>query len=128
MSKALDTATSLRIPVWNGDETTARKVEDLESYICVTAYWQGDMFEERMGLRRELDGLLTEWEGLTGWEPFKRNKTEAAVDDAKRQLRPELHADIAARRRTIGDLAEQIDRMEREFTKASRVYTLLTGS
>lgn len=125
---AYATATSLRFPVWDKDVPSSRKVSDLENYICVTAYWQGEMVEQRSDSRRELDPLLEEWESLTGWEPFKRNKTEGAVDDAKRQLRPELAADIARRRRAIADLAEQIDRMEREFTKASRVYTLLTGS
>lgn len=129
---ALEKAVALRFPIWpvdrgKDDVPTSTKISDLENYTALTAFYQGELMELRMSARNELAGLRAEWDDLQGWQQFRRNKTEAGVDAAKRQLRPELDAEIRALTATGRELSEQIERLEREATKASRVYTFLTG-
>jgi predicted RNase H-like nuclease (RuvC/YqgF family) len=127
-SNALQTAVSLRFPVWEREVGTRTKIEQLEEFVSVGAYWQGELESERLDCHDRLDELERQWQHLAGWEQFKRTKTETAVEDAKRQLRPELYDELVAARKKIRRLSEQIDRLERDYAKASRVYTMLTGS
>lgn len=127
LSDAMNTAAALRFPVFEKGTAASTKVEQIEEHVTVTAYWQGDLEQERLEAHRALQDLQSEWDHLVGWEALKRTKTETAVEDAKRQLRPDLYDRLADLRWRIKRWSEQIDRLERDFTKASRVYTFITG-
>lgn len=128
LEDALQTTARLRFPVWDRKTGDSKKISDLEDYTCTTAFYQGELMEQRMGLRAELERLREEWAEIVGWEPFRRNKTEGAVDAAKREVNPELHRKIRRCERIGRELSDQIERMEREAGKASRVYTFIAGA
>lgn len=128
LSEAMRTAAALRFPVPKEDATPREKLEALEDYAVACAYWQGELHEERLTLLQEHRVRAREWDHLEGWEPMRRSKTEAAVDDAKRQLRPDLYDELQDDRAQLKDLGEQIGRLDREHDKLSRVYTIQTGS
>lgn len=136
-SDSFQRARALRFPVWRRNrgpddlETvpgTRKRIEDLEDHISLTAYYQGDLEDERVDAYDALHEKLREWDGIEGWQTFRQGRTDASIDHAKAQLKPALAREIKELRYTIDRLSEQIDRMERDASKASRVYTLLTGS
>jgi hypothetical protein len=134
-SDAFQRARALRFPVWSRTErngepppTSRKRIEDLEDHISITAYYQGELEDERTEHYDELEDLLRQWDGIEGWQTFRTGRTDASIDQAKAQLNPGLWRQIKAKRYLIARLCEQIDRMERDATKASRIYTLLTGS
>lgn len=124
---ALDTAKSLRLPLFEPTVGPKQRIESLTDYMLLTAYWSAELSEHRFGLMEELKPLDYEWYYLEGWEPFRRNRTEGGVDAAKAQVRPDLWDAITDARWKIARLTEEIDRLERDATKASRAYTMLTG-
>jgi hypothetical protein len=136
-SDSFQKARALRFPVWSREDKpdqgifrsdTRKRINDLEDHISLTAYYQGDLEDERTDCYDELELLLREWEDIEGWQVYREGKTDASIDHAKKQIRPDLARKIKAARYTIARLSEQIDRMERDASKASRIYTLLTGS
>lgn len=124
----LRAAAEQRIPRRHPDESLAAHVEALESYMLESAWHQGELADERLRTHEALRELQEEWDHLTGWEPFKRTKTETAVEDAKRQLRPELYDGIQKARWLIARLNEQIARLDKDAERCSRAYTLVSGS
>lgn len=128
--ESLTLAAKLRFPVWPKEPAvgTSQKVNDLEDHISLTAYYQGELEEHRLDAYTELAVLDQRWEEIEGWQQFRRSKTETAVEDAKRQANPGLWRELRLCRWRVKRLGEQIDRLEREFVKASRLYTVLTGS
>lgn len=128
-SEAMRTAVALRFPVFDREQTSAReRLEMVEDHVLACGYWHGELLEERLELRAESRQREHEWDHLEGWETYRRNKTEAAVDDAKRQLRPDLYDALQADKATLKDLGEQIDRLDREHDKVSRLYSIMTGA
>lgn len=131
LSDAFQKALALRFPVFDreDDETTPRqRIEALEDHAVLCAFYHGELIQERFEIRDEHRGRLHVWNHLEGWEPLRRSKTEAAVDDAKRQMRPDLYDELATDRAKMQDLSEQIERLDREHDKASRIYSIMTGS
>lgn len=134
-SDSFQRARALRFPVWSRQArdgepapTARKRIEDLEDHISLTAFYQGDLIDERTERYDELHELLGEWDAIEGWQTFRQGRTDASVDHAKAQINPRLWKRIKALRYTIERLSEQIERMERDATKASRIYTLLTGT
>jgi hypothetical protein len=124
----LAAAAKLRVPRVERELGVRARVEALEDYLLESAWHQGELAEARLELYGQLRELEEKWDHLDGWQALKRTKTEAAVDDAKRQLRPELYDGIKKARWLIRRLSEEIERLERDATKCSRAYTLATGS
>jgi hypothetical protein len=116
------------MPLFPRDTPPAVKVESLESWMLLSAWTQGELAEERLDWLSSLVPLQDEWDHLTGWEHLRRTRTEIAVEQAKRMLRPDLYDQIQDHRWMIKRLDEEVDRMERESTKTSRAYTMVVGS
>lgn len=128
LTKALETSKGLRMPVFENGAMPRVKIDELESYLLLTAFQQGELAAERLEALVTLRELERQWDHLTGWEGLKRTRTEAAVDDAKRQMSPLLYDQKRDLEWTIKRLSEEIDRLERDATKVSRAYTFITGS
>lgn len=124
----LEMAVAMRLPVFPPDTGARVKIDALESYILVSAFWSGEMNEERQVLMAAGATLQDQWDFLEGWEMLRQGKTDESINEAKRALRPDLWSQLQATRRRVKALAEEIDRLERDYVKASRVYTLITGS
>lgn len=124
----LAAAAKLRMPRIPREQGARARIEALEDYLLETAWHQGELSEARLLLYDSLRTVDQEWEQLAGWEPFRRGKTDASIDHAKAQLRPELAQARSQAKYLIARLTEEIDRLERDATKASRAYTLATGS
>jgi hypothetical protein len=124
----LDAATKLRMPRIPRDQGARARIDALEDYMLLIAWHQGELSEARLGLYDELRTVNDAWAELVGWENFRRGKTDASIDEAKAKARPDL---ARARRQAqwlVARLTEEIDRLEKDATKASRAYTLATGS
>lgn len=127
-------AKALRVPLFanpNPDEpppSAMDKASALEDYMLLSAYYHGELCEERLTEQIAVRPDEVEWRDLVGWEPMRRGKTVSSIDDAKAMLRPELWARIDDARWRIARLTEQIDRLDRDATKASRAYTMLTAT
>lgn len=128
ISEALRISSTLRCPVFEKGTAASTKIDELESYLLLTAFHQGELSAERLELREELDGLRHTWDHLQGWEVHRRGKTDASIDTAKRIVRPELYDEIKDRENRIARLGEEIERLERDSVKVSRAYTFITGS
>jgi uncharacterized protein YPO0396 len=68
-----------------------------------------------------------EWDTLQGWEVHRRGKTDASVDRAKADMRPDLWRKLQNTRRRVRALTDEIARLDRDFEKASRAYTIISG-
>jgi chromosome segregation ATPase len=104
------------------------RVEALEDHILVTANAQAGLGRARLEVHDQLRLLEEEWDHLEGWEMARRTRTNAGVEDAKRQLKPALYDGIKRARWLVKRLTEQIDRLEGDFQKCSRAYTIATGA
>lgn len=127
ISDKLRLASQYRVPVFKRGAVLQAKKDELEEFMLVSAFHGGELHEERLGLYAELEPLKRRWENLQGWEMHRRNKTEAGVNDAKRQMEPRLHAQISDLGWKIRRLSEEIDRLERDAGQVSRAYTILTS-
>lgn len=123
----LDVAAKLRMPRLTRQQGDTERLNLLEDYMLETAYHRAELIEARFEVHEQLRTLKDEWDHLDGWQALKRTKTETAVADAKRQLRPELYDGIKKAEWLIARLTEQIDRLDREATICSRAYTFATG-
>lgn len=127
-------AAKLRMPRFTGDESTGRKIQDLESYLLDTAFHRGDLEEARMFMRELQHTFVTEWEKLEGWEGLlpggKRLKdaTQVDVTTAKRNVRPDLWENISDVKHVIKLLSDAIRRLEHDDDVASRAYTFIVGN
>lgn len=125
---ALTTSIDLRMPVFEAGTAPTTKIAALEEYLLLTAYYQGDLAKERLEWQVKLVPIRDAWDHLTGWEHLKlTSRSEKAVASSKRQVRPDLYDRLMDHDWMIARLTEEIDRMERDATKASRAYTLMTG-
>ena len=127
-SGTLFAAAALRVPRLESGASPRERIEALETYLLDVAHMQGELEQARLDTHDALRHVEGEWEDLQGWEMLRRGKTDRSIDDAKRQLRPELWDAICKARWLIARLTEQIERLERDATKVSRAYTLMTGS
>lgn len=127
LPECLKIAIGLRIPLFK-EESPKGKIDALESYLLLTAWYQGELAEERLNRLCELRPLEEEWNHLAGWESLKQTRTEKGVMDAKRRLRPDLYDEMTGLQWMVKRLDEEADRLERDATKTSRVYSMITGS
>lgn len=123
----LEVAGALRVPVFKAGTPVLAKAGALEDFILVSAHWCGEMHAERRGLMAEGAGLQDEWDTLQGWEVHRRGKTDASVERAKAECRPDLWKRLQAIRRRVRALSDEIARLDRDFEKASRAYTIISG-
>lgn len=126
----LTTSLGLRVPVFARTAAPREKIEALEEYLLLSASVQGDLTEERFDWMTRLVPIQDEWDHMPEeeWGHHRRTRTETAVKHAKRIARPPLYDEIMDIEWMIKRLTEEIDRMERDATKCSRAYTMITGS
>lgn len=123
----LEVAGALRVPCFDRGTAVGVKSDAIEEFILVSAHWCGEMHAERRRLMAEGAEAQDEWDALQGWEQFRRGKTDASVDRAKAEARPDLWRTLQATRRRVRALTEEIARLDRDFEKASRAYTIISG-
>lgn len=128
LTPALVVAKGMRVPTFEKGVGSRARVEALESYLLQSAFAQGELSEERLDRLVMLKGHQQEWDHLDGWQALLRTRTEAAVKDAKRQVNPGLYDRLTELEWIIKRLVEEIDRLERDATKVSRAYSMMTGS
>ena len=126
--EVLERSLKMRPPRYDRLMSSSMRVELLEEFMLESAYIQGDLTEARVEWEKVLWPLEQEWHDITGWEEFRRNKTEAGVRAAKRMVRPDLWAMMEDIRWVIKRMGDEIERMESTAAKVSRSYTMETGS
>jgi len=123
----LEVAGALRVPVFERGTAVRTKADALEEFILVSAHWCGEMHAERRQLMAEGAAAQDEWDTLQGWEVHRRGKTEASVERAKADTRPDLWQKLQSTRRRVRSLTEEIARLDRDYEKASRAYTIISA-
>ena len=129
----LTTAKSLRMPLWDNEDpekfkSQREKLELLGDYIALTAFWQGECSAEVLDLQVELSDIEDQWSQLEGWEIHQGSrKTDRSVDEAKAIANPKLAQQRRDTKRLLKMLQQEIDRLEADSVKASRVVTTILG-
>lgn len=106
------------------------KIEQLESYLLLTAEARQEALLAKLMIQESLDVLQAEWDEIEGWEvelPTGGRRTQEDVVQAKRRVNPDLYSSIQTGKRLIDRLTEQVKRLERDDAATSRVYTIITG-
>lgn len=106
------------------------KIEQLESYLLLTAEARQEAQFAKLVVQEALDVLQGEWDEIEGWEvelPTGGRRTQGDVVEAKRRVRPDLYSSIQSGKRLVERLGEQVKRLERDDAATSRVYTIITG-
>lgn len=120
---------SLRMPVFQGEDTTPFKIEQLENYMLLSAYVQGSLSAERERCRERLLGLDDRWEAIEHDAYYiGKNVTEKQVERDRRRDDPQLWMTRRELQRRVASLTEEILRMERDAKVCSRAYTFMTGA
>jgi hypothetical protein len=120
---------ALRMPDFEAVEAHD-KIEMLEDYLLETARARHVLEQARLILEDAYEEIDDKWRAVEGFEVYLRGrpKTTQEIDEAKRQVNPDL---FYSRRRCIKllrQLGNQNRRMERDDAACSRAYTMLTGS
>lgn len=121
-NSTLARAAAVRFPDLS-DKHGRDKIDALIDHITETAIVRGDLEELRLGahveLRAALAALARVATGVT--------KSRPAIDEAKRQARPDLAEQVDGARWLVDRCTEAINRMGgTEYDAASRAYTLLS--
>lgn len=106
------------------------KIDQLESYLLLTAEARQEAQLAKLMVQEALDSLQSEWDDIEGWEvelPTGGRRTQGDVVEAKRRVRPDLYSSIQTGKRLVERLGEQVKRLERDDAATSRVYTIITG-
>jgi hypothetical protein len=122
-------AAKLRVPVFAKGTAARVRVDQLEEYLLLSAFTQGKISEARLELADELHDLELDWSRIPKeeWEPHRVGKTMASIDEAKAVLHPQRWEKIRDLRWQIRVMTDEIDRLERDATKVSRAYTMISG-
>lgn len=126
----LDVARLCRVPVFKREERGKARVSALEEAMLLSAFHSAELFEVRFDLLDEKRPLDDEWFSMVGWEGLRATgrKTEAGVDEAKARLKPDVAKQRDELAWWITRLTEEIDRLERDATKCSRAYAMISGT
>lgn len=124
--EALTTSVTLRVPVFKQEDGLRFKIDQLESYLLLSAFTQGELAEARLKAHDELRDLRAEWRDLQP-APGARLRTKDEREEAKRRVKPELAAAIEELEEEIERLNEEFSRLEGDATKVSRAHTFITG-
>lgn len=123
----LAVALTLRVPVFERGTLPQAKAAAMEEFMLLSAYWQGELNLDRHLVLADAAPLQDEWDKLEGWESFRQGRTDSSVDAAKRVIREDLWDALQEKRRRVRALTNEIDRLERDASKVSRAYTMLSG-
>lgn len=129
-------AARMRIPRFDERDTVGMRIDRLESYLLAAAEMRGELDEARLYAHQALFDLDKQWDAIpqVAWEVHaptaQRARTQAAIQQAKRMVEPDLHEAIEEAKWLVARLTEQINRISHmgDDQIASRVYTLMAGS
>lgn len=124
--EALTTSITLRVPVFEEGTMTRSKIDQLESYLLLSAFQQGQLAEARLVACDELRVKRKRWRDLSP-APGVRARTKDEREEGKRRVQPELAAEIDELEEEIERLNEEFNRLEGDATKVSRAHTFITG-
>lgn len=110
------------------DDGRQAKIDALEDYVLASAGMQADLSAARGAAQDRLAVNERAWRDVTGWEPFRQGKTDQSIDLAKRHLKPDEYEELEEDRHLIRRLSAEIERLEADYAKASRAYTMLQGA
>lgn len=130
LGEALTAAARTRFPSLS-EMDPRQKINALENHTVLTAQIEADLSRLRLIAQRKLQDAEDEWEAVAGWEAHLRRPRDTTAADrnrAKAKIAPELWAMIRACRFLIPRCSEEIERMERDTKRASRIYSFITGS
>lgn len=116
----------MRCPVFAEGAAIRFKVDELESYLLLCAFTQGELAAARQDDYDELRELDVEWRGLDG-VPSSRRSSKAERELAKQAVRPDLAEQRAELEEEIARLDDEYARLEADATKVSRAHTFITG-
>jgi hypothetical protein len=119
---------ALRMPDFAED--LPGKIGQMEDYLLETARARHVLEEARLVLEDAYETIDDEWRAVTGYEVFLRGKpkTTGEIDEAKRQVKPDLFFSRRRCQKLLRQLGNQVRRMEKDDAAVSRAYTMLTGS
>lgn len=100
------------------------RVEALVDYISEISILRGDVEE----LRLEAHVALRDHRSALDATPTSVTRNKAAIDEAKRQARPDLAALVDDAQWLVQRCTEQIARLSADYDAASRSYTLISGT
>lgn len=112
----------LRFPRLRDLIGTRGKVNALEDHIAETAIMRGELAELRLEANLDLK------EAQQAWDDLAVSGAGKSIAEAKRRARPDLHKKIKDARWLVERCSEEIERMDADYTSASREYTVVTGS
>jgi hypothetical protein len=131
----LYTASNLVVPSFRpkeGEEPIRprEKAARLEDHMILCARWLMQLERARLFMYDATRVLEDQWEAIEGYEmTMGKEKTQKAVVEAKRKLRPDLYGSIRTGKALIARLSDQIRRIERDQeVVVSRVFTMISGS
>jgi len=129
----LEHAADVRMPRFTPEMGGREKVEILEDYLNLTAVTRGQLEQARLWAHMALRELHLEWDTIQGWGMHLQSNGRHTKDDiinAKREIRPDLHAALTEAKWLVERISEQIDRLGARMGDdqvASRIYTLIAG-
>lgn len=109
------------------------KIEQLESYLLLTAEARQEAVEARLYVQGALKDLRRDFRDITGWEAHlneadKKKPSEKAKDEARRCVNTDLYESIQSAEWLDKRLAEQVSRLQHDDDVVSRAYTFIVGS
>lgn len=119
----LQRSAATRIPVFEPTAAATHRLSTLEGHMLLVTALQGELASARLETHDSLRTLQQEWDHMTGYEQFKRSKTETAVEDAKRQLNPKLFDGIQDAKWLVRRYDEEYERLGTEADRCSRLLT-----
>lgn len=119
-----------RMPLWRrGEKSAAEKIEDLEEYILMTAFYRGELAEERNREEAALDDLDDRYAAIDiEWTAQGKPRTDKGVEAAKYDADPDTCRARTASQKRVKRLTAEMERLDRDATICSRAYTFITGS
>jgi hypothetical protein len=128
----LEEAVKVHVEIWDPNMPARERVQKMEDYMHLTAYWRG-LLEEAMYWLVESEKLLKgTWDDVKGWEPLlpkdqKSKPTQDAIRHAKKQIDRATHDAIQDCKALKESVGRQIRRFELDYETLSRVYSLMSG-
>jgi hypothetical protein len=106
-----------------------QKSSHIENYMVDVAEARGELEEHRVILLDALHELRRQGRELP-WQNYLQNvrkPTQHQVAEAKRRAAPDLVASIETAEHLLGQIRNQLDRLDKEHDSMSRIYTILVG-
>jgi len=121
---------AVHLPETPEDMASRIKIEVLEAHLLYTARARGILEEARLAMEDRYEEIDDTWRKLTGYEMYLNGKpkSQTDIDEAKRQVDPNLFGERRLIMKLLRQVGNQIRRLEKDDAVASRSYTMLTGS